>query len=262
MLTRFSEFVRSLIGINALSMRLSSSSERKAKRFVVFFSVCFPALPVLDVCLLDMSSKELTRYFWENTSMVPVRFEGEVVYIEFWSLTKILGGSNCCNCCCILQLLLDANEELLEFVVAVTRIFGESETGNCCGRMFPVDPEELEPAEYEPAEVASSIVRKLLGDNSRHGDDMAESCDTILVGIVASSRHVSLPAVVVAIIMSSTPSSIGDDIDWKLLNRKLDEPVERSPSVNEPKAESCDGLLRPYFKHFSEYSKRRLFEFL
>lgn len=107
----------------------------------------------------------------------------------------------------------------------------------------------------------SSMARKF-GEPSRHGVEMAESLDCPLVETVASSRQVSLPAVVVAMMMSSTPSSIGDVIDWKLLNRKLDDPIERSPSVSDPKAESCDGLLRPYFKHFNEYSRRRLFEFL
>lgn len=61
---------------------------------------------------------------------------------------------------------------------------------------------------------------------------------------------------------SSTPSSIGDDIDWKLLIRRLDDAIDNSPSVIEPNAESCDGLLLLHiFMPRIEYSMRRLFEF-
>jgi len=110
--------------------------------------------------------------------------------------------------------------------------------------------------------MASSMCRKLLGELSRQGEDMAESWETMLLGMVASSRQVSLPPVVVAMITSSTPSSMGEEIDWKLLNRMLDEPMDRSLSVSEPKAESWEGLLRPYLRHLREYSSLRLFEFL
>lgn len=61
--------------------------------------------------------------------------------------------------------------------------------------------------------------------------------------------------------MSSTPSSIGDDTDWKLLNLKLDA-RDNSPSVIDPKAESCDGLLHPNLMPRIEYSVRRVLEFL
>lgn len=63
---------------------------------------------------------------------------------------------------------------------------------------------------------------------------------------------------------SSTLSSIGDDIDWKLLIRQFDA-IDNSPSVIEPNAESCDGLqlllLLHVFVPRIEYSIRRLFEF-
>uniref|UniRef100_A0A1A9VUX8 Uncharacterized protein n=1 Tax=Glossina austeni TaxID=7395 RepID=A0A1A9VUX8_GLOAU len=55
--------------------------------------------------------------------------------------------------------------------VIVTSILGDSDTGKCCGLRLPVEPDELEAPEHEP----SSIFRKLLGEDSRQGDDMAES---------------------------------------------------------------------------------------
>lgn len=58
----------------------------------------------------------------------------------------------------------------------------------------------------------SSIARKF-GDPSRQGVEIAESFDCPFVETVASSRQVSLPAVVVAIMMSSTPSSMGEVMD-------------------------------------------------
>lgn len=64
---------------------------------------------------------------------------------------------------------------------------------------------------------------------------------------------------------SSTLSSIGDDIDWKLLIRQLFDAIDNSPSVIEPKAESCDGLQLLLVLHVCvpriEYSIRRLLEF-
>lgn len=67
------------------------------------------------------------------------------------------------------------------------------------------------------------------------------------------------------VIESSTLSSIGDDIDWKLLIRQLFDAIDSSPSVIEPNAESCDGLqlllLLQVFVPRIEYSMRRLFEF-
>lgn len=60
-------------------------------------------------------------------------------------------------------------------------------------------------------------------------------------------------------------SSIGDDIDWKLLIRQLFDAIDNSPSVIEPKAESWDGLQLLLVLHVCvpriEYSIRRLFEF-
>uniref|UniRef100_A0A1B0BJ12 Uncharacterized protein n=1 Tax=Glossina palpalis gambiensis TaxID=67801 RepID=A0A1B0BJ12_9MUSC len=53
----------------------------------------------------------------------------------------------------------------------LTSILGDSDTGKCCGLRLPVEPDELEAPEHEP----SSIFRKLLGEDSRQGDDMAES---------------------------------------------------------------------------------------
>lgn len=66
--------------------------------------------------------------------------------------------------------------------------------------------------------------------------------------------------------MSSTPSSMGDEIDWKLLSRMLDDAIDDcSPSVIEPNAESCDGLLTPDAPDRCpprmEYSMRRDVEF-
>lgn len=61
---------------------------------------------------------------------------------------------------------------------------------------------------------------------------------------------------------SSTPSSIGDDIDWKLFIRILDDAIDSSPSVIEPNAESCDDfVLVDIFMPRIEYSIRRLFKF-
>lgn len=55
---------------------------------------------------------------------------------------------------------------------------------------------------------------------------------------------------------------MGDEIDWKLLIRMLDEAIDSSPSVIEPNAESCDGLLLLHvFMPRIEYSMRRRLEF-
>uniref|UniRef100_A0A8D8A5H2 (northern house mosquito) hypothetical protein n=1 Tax=Culex pipiens TaxID=7175 RepID=A0A8D8A5H2_CULPI len=60
---------------------------------------------------------------------------------------------------------------------------------------------------------------------------------------------------------SSTPSSIGEFIEAKLLSLKLDA-RDDSPSVIEPKAESCDGLLSPRIIPRRLYSMRRDLRFL
>lgn len=93
---------------------------------------------------------------------------------------------------------------------------------------------------------------------SGHGDEQ-ELLESINFKLLATVLKLLSPCL--SSKMSSTPSSIGDDTDWKLLNLKLDA-RESSPSVMDPNAESCEGLLHPILMPRIEYSVRRVLEFL
>lgn len=150
-----------------------------------------------------MSSNDDTRYFCENTSVVPNAFTGDVIQNdEFLSFTKMVGGS---------------------IGIAFDDFFLE--------RLM--------------SDALCTIAHSACGS------------DSVFCVDVRDSDGPGMP-----VIESSTPSSIGDDIDWKLLIRRLDDAIDNSPSVIEPNAESCDGLLLLHiFMPRIEYSMRRLFEF-